>query len=542
MSAKPVKILTNASAFPFTYEYAQRTLLEFQDAGPRMPAAFFGDSANADFGQAQLIYCENVLPHPKGIFSVSFGTQVPAVSPAVTTFEQAIQLRDAAENQYLFVPAGGANYLFDPIVGTWASVSPFTFANTLVTRAYVNGRTFICYEKTKIIEYNPGTGLFDTVTLTFPAGITIANVRGIGGASNYLLLFTDITVYWCTPLNLLDFATSDQGAGQQTPIDIQGQITSLLPCSGGFIIYTARNGVGAAFTNNGNSPFVFKEIANCGGVPSWEQVTANADDGAHYIWGTNGLQKVSLARAETYAPACTDFLAGNQTESWDPLLKKVVLSDNTTTLGVKLAFLAGRYLAISYGQAARNQYEACLFYDTVLERWGKIVETHCDVFMYPYPTFASSYFYSQLPGFYVDLGDATYADLDASRLTPLPAKRGIAFLKASGQVDILNTDFAQAGSSGVAVFGRLQSVRQRAITVLNVEVDTVKSEGITCTLLPSDEGGTERLTPVPMGLAYSSGQSRRFEAYETALNFDLAIEGAFVLNNLVARVKNHGYR
>ena len=542
MAAKPTKVLLNAAAFPFTYQYAQRTVLELQDAGPRMPGAFFGSADNAEFGQPQLVFCDNVLPSPKGIFSISVGTQAPAATPAVTIFDQAIQLRDAAENQYLFAPAGGANYIFDPVVGTWASVSPFTFTNNLVTRAYVNGRSFICYEKTKIIEYNSGTGLFTTLTLTLPAGITMANIRGIGGASNYLLLFTDISVYWCTPLNLLDFATSDQGAGQQTPIDIKGQITSLLPCSGGFIIYTARNAVGATFTNNGNSPFVFKEVSNCGGVPSWEQVTANADDGAHYLWGTNGLQKASLSKADTIEPACTDFLSGNQTESWDSINKKVVLNTTGATISVKLAYLAGRYLAISYGQNGSKSFDACLFYDTVLERWGKVTTPHCDVFMYPYPTFASSYFYNQLPGLYIDLGDATYADLDSSRLTPTPAKRGIAFLRTSGQVDILNTDFAQAGSAGVAIFGRLQHVRQRLITILSADLDSIKSEGITCTLLPSDESGNERITPAAMELAYSNGQSRRFESTETALNFDLAVEGAFVLNNFLIRAMNHGYR
>jgi len=542
MSAKPVRVLTNAANFPFTYKYAQRTILEMQDAGPRMPGAFFGSSENAEFGQPQLIYCDNVLPHAKGIFSISFGEQVAAISPASTIFDQAIQLRDASENQYLFVPAGGLNYVLDPVLGTWASVSPFTFTNTLVTRAYVNGRTFICYEKTKVIEYNPGTGLFTTLSLTLPAGITMASVRGIGSASNYLVLFTDISVYWCTPLNLLDFATTDQGAGQQTPIDIKGQITALLPCSGGFIIYTARNAVGATFTNNGNSPFVFKEVANCGGVPSWENVSSNADDGAHYLWGTNGLQKTSLSKAETLFPDLTDFLSGNQTESWDAVNKKVVLSGIGTAINVKLSYLVGRYLVISYGQTGKNAFDACLLYDSVLERWGKVTLQHVDAFMYPYPTFAASYLYSQLPGLYSDLGDQTYQNLDEARLTPLPAKRGIAFLKKDGSVSVLNTDYAQLSSNGVAVFGRLQSVRQRLVTVLNAELDAVKDGAFSCTLLPSDEGGTERVTPIPMTLAYTNGQSRRFESYETAVNFDLVLEGAFVLNNLQLRVKNHGYR
>ena len=209
---------------------------------------------------------------------------------------------------------------------------------------------------------------------------------------------------------------------------------------------------------------------------------------------------------------------------------------------MKLAFLVGRYLVISYGQAMQNQFEACLFYDVVLDRWGRVVIEHCDVFMYPYPTFASSYFYSQVPGFYVDMGDVTYADMDSSRLVALPAKRGIAFLKNTGEVDLLNTDLAQAGSAGVAIFGRIQSIRQRALTLLNVELDAVKSGAFTCTLLPSAEDGEERGAPIPMPLAYSSGQARRFESYETALNFDVAIEGPFVLNNMLVRVKNHGYR
>lgn len=540
MAAKTIQIPLNAAAFPFTYSASSRTVADMADIAPRMPGAFFGDPANAEYGVPQLIYCENVLPADKKLYSVNYGTQTDAVTPAVTDFDQAFTLRDTSENQFTFVPGAGKNYVLSPSTGVWASVGAFSFTNYLVTVAYVNGRTLICYEKTKIIEYNSGTGLFTTLALTLPSGVTMANVRGIGGASNYLLLFTDITVYWCTPANILDFATSDQGAGQQTPLDIKGQITALLPCAGGFIIYTARNAVGATFTNNGNSPFVYKEIANAGGIANWEHCTTSIEKAAgHYIFGSAGLQRITLSGAETLYPEVTDFLAGSQYESWDAVAKQVKVYPTGGAFSVKLSFLANRFLVISYG-LKKNEYEDALVLDTSLERWGRLRVNHVDCFTYAYPTLASSYFYSQLPGFYSDLSDDTYADLDSTRLQVTAPKRGIAFLKSSGQIDILAADFAQSTSaSAVAIFGKVQSTRQRLVTVLNAEVDGLRNG--TVTLLAS-ETGKVRDRVVPTYEVSAAEDYKMFEVVDTAKNYEVAIEGTFLLSNLQMRVMNHGYR
>lgn len=539
MSAKTVQFPLNASQFAFTYAFASRSVAESADLAPRLPQSFFGDTANAEYGVPQLLYCENVLPAADGIFSVGYGLQTAAFSPPATDFDQTFTLRDTAENLFTFVPGAGKNYVLNSTTGAWASASAFSFTNSLVTYAYVNGRTFICYEKTKIIEYNPGTGLFTTLTLTLPGGISMATIRGISGAANYLLLFTDITIYWSTPANLLDFLTVDQGAGQQTPLDIKGQITCMLACAGGFIAYTARNAVGGTFTNNGNSPFVFKEIANAGGVPTWERVTQTADGNAgHYIFSTAGLQKITLSGALTIHPGATDFLVGNQYETWNSSSKQVTLSPVGGAFSVKLAFLANRFLVVSYG-TSRNSFDDCLIFDTSLERWGKLRITHTDCFLYSYPTLASSYDYSQLPGLYSDLGEDSYADLDSTRLQVTPPKRGIAFLQSSGQIYILATDFAQTASPGVAVFGHLQQNRQRLVTMLGLEVDGLRTG--TVNLLPSQNGKT-RDTSIAMTQVEASGDFKRFESYETAKNFDLAIEGTFFVSNLQARVRSHGYR
>ena len=541
MAAKPIRLITNAASFPFVYSYTGRTTLSMEDLAPRLPAAFYGDSANSDYSVPQLIYCENVLPYAKGLFSVGYTKFASAISPATVLCDQAIPLRDAAENQFTFVPALGANYVYNPSTNVWASVNPFTFSGKLVTRAYVNGRTFICYEKNRIIEYNSGAGTFTTISLTFPAGLTITNVRGIFHASNYLCLFTDISIYWCSPLNLLDFATIDQGAGQQTPIDIEGQITGVLPCAGGFIIYTTKNAIGATFTNNGNAPFVYKKIKNAGGVAGWERITPEADDGDHYIFGTNGLQKVALSGSLSLFPDATDFLVGGQYETWDPTAKKVVLTSTNASFSTKLAFVAGRYLVISYSSGSTT-YGAALIYDTILKRWGKLNIDHVDVYMYTYPIGSAVYTYDTLPGYWDGFGDATYDSWGIVQLNVTPAKQGISFLKANGEIWALNPNFNAVGNSGLVIFGHIEQMHARLVTILSAEFEGLQASPAPVVSLLSSTDGYSRNAATQMQYSTSSADVMQFHSTATAKNFDLVLEGSFVLSTAMIRVMNNGYR
>ena len=538
MSNRPVRLLINSAEFPFLSTQAGRDIIDNADLNSRMPAVFYGNKESVEFGVPKLLYCENMIPFAKGLMSIGYTTQVTAITgPATVQCDQMIALRDTAENQFTFIPAKGANYVYTPTTGVWASVNPFTFSGNLVTRAYVNGRTFICYEKNRILEYNSGTGLFTTISLTFPTGITIADVRGIGNASNYLLLFTTLSVYWCSPLNIFDFATIDQGAGQQTPLDIKGQIVCVLACSGGFIIYTSRNAIGATFTNNGNAPFVFKEIQNCGGTSSWERVTVDSDEVGHYLWGTNGLQKVGLNNAETIHPAVTDFLVGGILEAWNPATKAINSMAVGNPFSVKLCYLVGRYLLISYGYGT-DTYTNALVYDTVLDRWGKINIPHVDAFSYTYPAGVGSWNYENLVGSYSDLGDDTYDSLDITRLIVPPAKRGMAFLKNTGEINVLTSDFV-AASSGVAIFGHIQQRHDRLVTITSVELEGVSAPVVT--LLGSSDG-RNRDTISATDLVNNVGTFCNYHAYVTAKNFDIAIEGAMQLSTAMVRVKHNGYR
>lgn len=538
MANSTIKLLTNQAAFPLLYSEVSRATTENQDASPRMPYTFYGDRANADFGQPQIIYCENALPYARGMYTVGYAEQVPAISPATEACDIAIILRDAEENNYVFSPAAGANYVFDPAAGTWASVDPFVFTERLVTYAYVDGRTFVCYEKTKIIEYVAGAMVEPTIT--YPPGVTIADVRGIIGASNYLLFFTDFAVYWCAPLNIFEFADIDQGAGSQTPTDIEGLITCGRPISGGFIIYTVKNAIGAKFTNNAAAPFIFRGINNAGGTASQDTVTDGAEQAFHYLWGTKGLQKVTFEGAAAYLPEVTDFLVGKVLERWNTTTKEVEIAAQPTVFSVKIAFLAGRYLAISYGGGTID-FEFALMVDTSLERWGKLRIEHIDAFTYPYVSRADVYDYDELPGFYEDLpGD--YASLGTNYLTVSAAKRGIAFLARDGSINVLLTDFGQTEAEGCIIFGHLQQRHDRLITVTDVIVDGLKDAPTPQVTLLGSEDGSPRNSTTAMDLQESAVRYNRYVSRHTALNFDIAIEGTLVLSSCLAQVIKHGYR
>ena len=540
MAARTVKLLVNNARIPLTYENVSRSTVDNQDTAARLPGFYAGDNANADFGAVELIYAENVLPFAKGIYSVGYASQTPAAPGPVTTCDQYIPLRDVNENIRGFIPARGANFVYNLATNAWVSTNSFAFSGTLVTVAYVNGRTFICYERNRIIEYDVGTGLFTTIALTYPAGLSITNVRGIASAQNYLLFFTEFGIYWCSPLNVLNFSDVDQGAGNQIPTDIKGQITSILNVSGGFIVYTARNAVGATFTNNAATPFVFKEVTNAGGAASGERVSATADETGHYAWTTNGLQFVGLNKAENIFPEVTDFLTGGQIETWNAGTKTVDRTTSGVAFNVKVAFLAGRYLVLSYG-AGSTTYDYALVYDTALKRWGKLKFTHVDAFMFAYVAGTGAYTYDTLPGSY-DALPGTYDELGLFFLAVTAPKQGIAFLKSSGEVYVLVPNMVHTGDSGVAIFGHIQQSHGDMVTMQAIELDGMKNVPAAVVTLLSSVSGYDRDQANAMVLNRRVGNMVEYNKRITAVNHDVVIEGSFFISAALARVTKHGSR
>lgn len=542
--------LSNAT-FPYVSILQARTVVQAQlDINTRPSRAGATEDAS-DYSFPQVSYCENVVPTGEGYQSVGYNQMIAPLAAAATNFDQAIVLRDADENNVIFCPANGQNYIYGANTGTWQSVNPIAgvTATKLVTRAYVNGRTFICYEGKGIYEYNIVTGVFAKLVLT---GVIEANIRGIGGSSNYLLCFDTLTVYWSSLVDPTDFTPSLQtGAGNQIPQDVKARITALLGIAGGFIIYTAKNAVSAVYTNNTRSPFTFKEVSAAGGIRSYEQVTSEQNAGPHYAWTSSGLQKITIQGAEPVSAEVNDFLAGKLWEYFDPATNKLVQVVNTENeFPVKLAYISSRWLVVSYNTTGIvGGYNYALIFDTTLKRWGKLKIDHVDCFYYPYPNLFGNLTYDNLTNTsYDNLSTTSYADLAVGVTSDPPSKRCIGFLQKNGAVQLLTMDYNKTvAQQGVIIFGKFQLLRSNLMQLQ--QVDFEGSYPATDTGLPqikvfasaSIEGAGTDLQ-APMVLLKSSSKYAKYAKRMTGTNITLVVTGTFAFSTYIVEATQDGDR
>lgn len=550
MAQQTFRALLNAAVFPFVSMLAGRSVIQPQlDSSVRTPQSFYGSSESMEQNVPQCIYCENVMPTVEGIQSVGY-QQIIRPLIGATDFDQAITLRDADENNFLFVPARGMNYIWDARDGIWKPTNSFTGWNgKLVTRAYVNGRTFVCYEGFGIYEYDAALNTFTAQPVT---GLVAADIRGIGGSSNYLIAFTDLEVCWSSLVDPLDFVPSlTTGSGRSIPQDVKARITAVLGISGGFIVYTAKNAIAAIYTNNTRAPFTFKEIANAGGIQTYEQVTSEQTSGAQYAWTTGGLQKITVQSAEPVSGGVNDFIAGKMWDEWDPVNKTLnQFYSAAKEFQVKLSFISSRFMVLSYSTSNDNQlYQWALVLDTVLKRWGKLKIEHADCFSYPYPNVAGAVTYDDLANTtYDDLSQTTYNDLLTGVISDPPSKLTIAFLGTDGEVHLAEMDYQKTEADpSVAVFGKFQLVRSSMISLQEAYFDGVYGDTsdlphqLTVTAL-AEPPNNKPVIAAPMRLMSSTQKNARYAKRVSGESFDIAVEGTFALSTYTFVTENVGGR
>ena len=201
MSVQRFKAALNNARIPFVSSQAPRAVfVPGLDTAQRTPRAFVGTEASADYSVAQILFGENVMPAGAGINSVGYYERVAA--SVNNDFDSIFALRDAVENTVLFSPAGGNNYIYDSDAGAWtinqisniiAAEYPYgtdkwelapgtTFADKLVTYAYVDGKTLICYpevsQRLKVL-----TGILANPAST---SLHIVCAPSIGGTLNFV--------------------------------------------------------------------------------------------------------------------------------------------------------------------------------------------------------------------------------------------------------------------------------------------------------------------------------------------------------------------
>ena len=548
MAKQRFKGALNTATVPLVSVLQTRTVIQPQlDINVRTSRNSNSTEEATDYSIPQVQYIENVLPTSEGYQSVGYSQVISGFGG--TAFDQAITLRDENENNFLLSPAGGLSYVYSAATENWVAKTALALAaGSLITRAYVNGRTFICYEKLGIYEFSAATGLFSKQTLV---GLTDAEVRGIGGSSNYLLAFTSITVHWSSLVSPLDFVPSlTTGAGFAIPQDVKARITAVLGISGGFIVYTAKNAVAAVYTSNTRSPFTFKEVSNAGGITSYEQVTSEQNSGPHYAWTTGGLQKITIQGAEAVSAEINDFIAGRMWEYFDTASKLLVQQYIAQEeFYVKLSFISSRWLVISYSTTAvAGVYNYAIVYDTILKRYGKFKLDHTDCFYYPYPKNSTSISYAELsPQTYGQLVGGYHQLVTSITSDPL-SKASLGFLLANGTVKIAQMSYSKSTQhNAVLIIGKLQMVRASMITMQQLDIETVAPAANA--VVPDYQvyvgASLTGRSPVSMQLMIKLADGVGYGKYAkrvTGVNLVAAITGTFALTSYIAEVTLDGDR
>lgn len=491
----------NAAGFPFVTRFQPRNIIVAgMDNRLRNPATTA--QSNQDNNPAnlpQVLYVENILPTEDGIQSVGFN-QLQNQVAGETQFDEVYILRDENEATSYFAPARGKNYITSGFGVAWAQSNPLAGAPVAndVSVAYVNGQTYICYSGLKLFRWD-GVSLVDESAAL--VGVAIADVRYIVGAGNYLIAAcADLSIKWSSLVNPLDFAPSlSTGAGSQIPLDLRGPVKGLTSIAGGFIIHCLQNAVAAMYTNNANSPFTFREIPNAGGITT-KRLVATDVSGAVYQWSNNGLQRLGLRECESLFPTVADYFTGRLHETFDTNTNLLSITRLTASQNffVKVAFIAGRFLVLSYGITADGYYSYALIYDNLLKRWGKVKREHTDCF-------------------------SRFSD----------ARQSICFVTDNGSVYEVVLDHRALTDSGVVILGRYQLNRSSLICSQEVELEVTDSQDNPSVTVIANYNGTTAGEQHAMVAYVNTDNYRSFQKQIEAVNLSYVIKGTFTLNTVL---------
>lgn len=522
MTQVPYRANLSSAYFPLISRFHGRTVIvkgPDQNFNRQLQSAADEDK---DIGIPQIYYGHNIMPTGQGFLSVGYEQRVASYDGTNKNITQCVVLRDDNYNGgakgYFMVSPGGfyvvlsetqgyATYATGYWDGTQYQQFP-SLAGVQITRAHVNGKTYIYIANFGCFNWNFGAGRFELVTLT---GLTASAIVGITESRGYLIAYSTNSVAWSSLINPTDFTPSLQtGAGGGSVQSIKGVITCGAPTSNGFILYTAQNAVAVLYTNNAQYPFNFNECIGAGGISTLERVTFDSDSGNNYAYTSFGMQVIQAKSATTILADVTDFLAGQYFEDFDETLNAFNYAILTVPLQKKLTFVADRYLIISYGI---NSLTHALVYDSVQKRMGKFKVNHVACFQY---------------------------DLLTDLVSDTPRK-SIAFVANDGTVSVVNFAPAFTNRSGVLLLGKYQYVRTRDIQLQTATVENPTQGGkFKLYALPSTDG--KNYSQVILGTTISTGPDTITCGFGSpvGLNHSLLLEGCFNVNSVMMNFSVHG--
>lgn len=470
-----------------------------------------------DIGIPTPIYGENILPLTNGWESVAFTERIKPQG-TFTQFNQLINLKSGTETNILYSPAHGKDFV--NYNGQWAPGPQFQNLAGMVTHAYLKLKTYVFYQRQRIMSYNYADKAFHNEVLS---GLQLTNIDGITTSNNLLIAWNESTIFWSSAVDPLDFVPSlSTGAGSQNPTQVRGKIVCCLPAAGGFIVYTTSNAIFAQWSGNLRYPWVFTEISGSAGIRSPEHVSYDANYDGHFAWTTVGMQTVTKGKAEAVLPEVTDFLTGklveeyigptgyqshqnespefsSQTQDWSTrpqgpsLLQQLTLKEDPW---VKVALIGSRYLCISFGYKTKGVYDWVIVYDYSLQRYGKLRFAHTDLFEYQTQTYEQP-----------------------------QVKTIIGFLKADGSVYTVN--FAQGiHGKGILIYGRIQESQDHWLELTQVTAQTLRDVNPGLYVIPSHDGVNLEQATVPMQTISTKNLSQ-WMCRIAGQNLSLLLTGSF---------------
>jgi len=537
--------------FPFlTRQHGRTIVVGNKDHAFNQPLIASNANEDKDKGIPQVYYGHNIMPTNEGIQSVGY---INAIPTDVTTkpFLDIFHMRDINENKGLFCPAIGATYVFDSIgTNTWVeALDPNYLSSSLVTVAYVNGHTYVYLGKIGCFEYDFATDTWNPITLT---GLTPTLINGIISSNGFLIAWDDFTIYRSQAVAPTDFTPDPSlGSGSAIPEEIRGKIVVCYPITGGFLIYTTQNIVAASFSQNIRFPFNYREVKNSAGIASHRHVAWQQNSGDHYAWTLAGLQKIDKAQAQIVFADVSDFLTSRLFEDYDTVT--YTLSETQLTgqrMRVRLAFCGKRFLVVSYGTLVEGNFTTepfthALIHDFAYKRWGKVKIPHVAAFEFLNPAISGDFPWTEFGTDEWDDINGASGPLSWSELTGLsdvgeyPLEL-IAFLGLHGKVDLLSMNDIQTNNQGVLILGKYQYVRERRVSLQEINVEcSNQGNDFELRIFSSDDGKNIARTTV----AYKNkdtGQFKQYLATVEGLNHSLVFEKTFNLNCIDIKFKVEG--
>jgi hypothetical protein len=511
----------SAATWPYISKFQGRTIIvraQDNNFSRQLESSLDTDK---DIGQPMIYYCHNVMPTGNGFQSVGYEQHISAIDGTDKGIKREFTVRDdsfaGGSKIYLMLGTGGFYWTENENLGYQGYVQsywdgsafqplPANVQDFQVTTAHVAGITYIYIATIGCFVWDFANSRLTLQTLT---GLNPVAVVGITESNGYLIAYSANAASWSSLIDPTDFTPSLQtGAGGGNVEGIKGNITCGAPTSNGLVLYTEKNAVSVLYTGNAQYPFQFNECVGAGGVSTLERVSYDADSGYNYAYTSFGMQVLKAKAAESVFPDVTDFLAGQWFEDFDDTALQFAYQALSSPMQKKLAFIANRFLVISYGV---NELTHALVYDAVQKRWGKLKFTHTDVFQY---------------------------DLLSELVSDIP-KKSIALVTKEGAVYLVNFAIPFTPRSGTLLLGKYQYVRENNLQLQQAALEE-PGPGMICYDFVSADG--KNYSQVIKGIPIQSSDDLVVYGFGApdGKNHSLLLQGAFNITSVELKFNTTG--